>query len=272
MKYRDLLIDAKNSIYRAVYAAKNDKKFIESGHNYLVVFFRVINKYRVDFSPSRVHVFWDSPSGTIWRNSIMEGYKAGRSSDVDIGECADKAKEIMSHMGFYQYYADTMEADDLIYAWCKLNDESKAVIVSSDGDMAQISYKFKNVDVYNPLLNRLAGKSDIDPIEVKCFCGDKSDAISGYRGVGDVKVRKLLLSADSRVEFFEKYGAETYERNKKLIDLSLCPGLDQNVEYIKRVMSVKPVFDGEPIKKIIFRIRGLTQEYPSRILPFKFLE
>ena len=176
MKFDSILVDGKNSIYRAVFAGHADENFMATGYDYSVVFFRFLNSYLNLFQPSSVHIFWDTPSRKIWRKSVLPEYKEGRSlsrHDFDAGKaikgCIKTCVGMLRHMGIHQYHRDRMEADDLIYAWCKTNRRrGKYVIISSDNDLLQIPYYFDNVEMYNPLLKGggFISIPEIDQIEL----------------------------------------------------------------------------------------------------------
>jgi DNA polymerase-1 len=284
MKVDALLLDAKNSLYRAIYAGHSDKAFMSSGHDYLVVLFRFLHRYFTLFGPSSVHVFWDTPSSRIWRKALFEDYKGGRDpnkrdfdADTELKRCTKKAMMLFQSMGFYQYQRDGIEADDLIYAFCKIysrRKDYKTVIISSDGDFVQVPYAFDNVVLYNPLNKKNDGMVEIpddDPVEMKAFIGDNSDNVPGYYGIGPVKATRLVRDPEKKRKFLEENGTEIFYRNRRIIDLSLCPEMADNIFYVEQVLSESPSFNDGAAKKLAYKIRGLLSEYDRIISPFKFI-
>lgn len=278
-----LLIDAKNSIYRAVYAGHSDSRFMASGHDYVVVLFRFLYKYLTTFGPSSIHIFWDTPKSRIWRKSILEEYKEGRDpnkhgfdADKEVKKCTKMAMQLFKHIGFNQYQRDKIEADDLIYAFCKMNSKKdfNSIIISSDGDFTQIPFAFDNVKLFNPLNKKNNGFVKVpeeDPVETKAFIGDKSDNVDGYYGIGPVKAKILVQDMKKRNEFFKDNDKLIFDRNRKLIDLSLCPDMAENIFYIEEVLTEDCSFNGETLKRLAYEIRGLMSEYDRIISPYKFM-
>ena len=298
IKTKHLLIDAKNMLYRAVYVATCDKQFKESGHHSVNIVLHSLFKYLNKFKPEQIHIFWDSPRDNTWRKEIDPCYKDGRGgskkvSDSDVSNYLNNLTEVCTfmfrNMGINQYYRDNMEADDLIYAFCKVNTESNIVIVSSDTDLKQISYRFPNVKIHSHLSKSKAlfeQTPTLDPVIEKCFVGDKSDNIFGYYNIGPKKARLLVEDVQARHNFFESdkarakvgedihhVGDTRFKRIMLLIDLSLCPHLLDNMMHILK-RQFKPIkFDLEAIRDLIskYKLRGVTADISRYVAPFKRL-
>ena len=101
--------------------------------------------------------------------------------------------------------------------------------------------------------------------------GDKTDNVSGYTGIGPKKAAKLCDSNSDLKAFLKTRGLTILLRNRDLIDLTRCPFVKDNVQYVESVRSTKPVFDGQAIESIAMRlkVRGLIAEFHRCILPFK---
>jgi 5'-3' exonuclease len=295
---KHLLIDAKNMLYRAVYVAAYDKQYKASGHHPINIILHFLNSYLHKFNPEKIHIFWDSPRDSTWRKSLDPCYKDGRGgskriSDSDVSDAINNLTEVGTHffrnMGIRQYYKDDMEADDLIYAFCKMNDNDSIVIVSSDTDLKQITYRYKNVKIHSHLSKTKALYElvpNLDPVVFKCLVGDKSDNIYGYYRVGPVKARVLVEDTQRRHEFFESQkavakvgndvelvGDARFKRNLLLIDLSLCPFLLDNMMHVSR-SQFKPIkFDLKKIRELIskYKLRGVTADMSRYVTPFKRL-
>jgi 5'-3' exonuclease len=298
MKCKHLLIDAKNMLYRAVFTARSDKKFTQRGHHPINIVLHFLTFYLEKFNPDEIHIFWDSRRDLTWRRAISPQYKGTRGSDPEIHEILVNLTEVcttvFSNIGMKQYYKDGQEADDLIYSFCKLhrrtshNPESEIIIVSSDGDLKQISFNFRNVRIHHPLAkDRMFEPTPLfDPVTYKCLVGDKSDNIDGYFGVGDVKAKLLIEDQQKRHEFFESakavtkkdgkkffVGAKKFIENNRLIDLSLCPYVLENMEYVLSKQTKQVKFDLEKVRELIskYKLRGVTADISRYVTPFKKL-
>lgn len=207
--------------------------------------------------------------------------------DYKEAECRDKSKIITSevdanqaicedfwdNMNIIQYKRNHIEADDLIYAFCHMIRED-IVVISNDGDMAQLPYRFNNVKVFNPISKTIIDTPDYDPVTYKCLDGDISDNITGYYGIGKVHAEKFSRDIKALQKLLAIKGKEIYERNRKLIDLSLCPYIAENMTYILKKLSEDTKFNQEAITELVYgkhKIRGIMAEYKSTISPFKLL-
>jgi len=278
--YSHVCIDGKNAIYRAVFAGYYDTKFRKTGYDYFVILLRFLNNYISLLKPESVNIFWDSPRSKTWRRQLMSEYKAHRKDknkelDIDISkEIARQTKlaiMVFGNLNCRQYVVDRMEADDLIYSFCSIN-EQKTAIVSSDQDFRQITHKMDHVFLYNPL----AKTQQIEPrpqhniVVAKSLMGDKSDNISGYYNVGPKKSERMSKCPKLRTEFLKSdkaialvdgkkvwVGDSVFKKNRRIIDLSWCPELASNCEYIEEKQQ-------HPLKYDVKRIERLARDYKVR--------
>jgi len=271
-----LLVDARNSMYRAVFAGLSDP----AGEDHVLIFFRFLNSWVRRFRPRHVHLFWDTPKDGLWRRKILPTYKCGRNahSRYDreqvtelLQRCSEACLSLAQHMNCLNYVRAGQEADDLVYAFCRQRGRDEAVIVSSDSDFRQLEFNLRGVQVYNPMQKGRLACVDLDPVEVKSFVGEKADNIPGYDGIGPKRAAKIIADYAHRLEFFDLRGDGTYRRNRALIDLSMCPYVLENVSYVSRVRARRPVFDGDAIRAFAtrYRIRGLLAEYGRTFQTFK---
>jgi 5'-3' exonuclease len=274
-----LFIDARNALYRAIYASRADRRH-QVKYHYFVILLRQIATWMNKYRPSSVHIFWDAPRKTIWRKMILESYK-DRSTSIyveDISEDLTKttniAIEFFKVMNVRQYSRRQMEADDLIYAATSYAHPRPSIIVSTDSDMIQIPFVYASSKVYNPKKQEEATVPEYNPVILKSLIGDKSDAIDGYYGIGPVKGQLLLSDPAGLERFFATNGRHIYKRNLLLIDLSLCPRVFLNRLYIQKIMSVPVCFDKNAIIKLInkYKVVGLHGEFVNLIAPFMNLE
>lgn len=281
MKGPHLLIDGRNSAYRAVYANKDSKK-----HS-LVVMLRFMCTWLKKHAPSTVSVFWDAPRATLWRRDILPSYKDREPSrplsEKEDGEARDVRSElqalqeaattVFASLNVRQFYKARQEADDLIYAACRCLYPHPTVIVSSDGDFAQIPYQMANVRIWEPRTNKTLDVSRVNPAIKKALEGDVSDCIDGFAGIGDVKSTTIAESHDRLNKFLVTADRKTFLLNMLLVDLSLCPHLLANQMYVTRQMSTPVLFDKRALVAAIgqHKIEGLLAEFDKLIPPFKAL-
>jgi len=295
-----LLIDAKNALYRSVYAVKNSD-WGKDRHAF-VALLRQISGWINKFRPSSVHMFWDAPRKEVWRKDLLKTYKSNRDNNTyiedvsaDINSLQETTREFMKYMNVFQYKRKRMEADDLLYAASLVLHPNNTVIVSTDSDMIQIPYMLGSSSVYNPKNDRvlsfdsnstacaerskqhipeLLPNEGVNPAWQKALTGDKADAIEGYRGIGPKKSAALLQSHSGLQEFLDIKGREKFIKNAMLVDLALCPSLLANQLYIRKKLAVGVEFSKQEIIGLIqkYKVSGLMSEYTDLIVPFMNLE
>lgn len=283
-------------LYRAMFIAKNDLRFRSKGHHPINIVLHFACYYLNQFRPSYIHLFWDTPRKTVWRKQVLAEYKDNRDEISRDGEdtsqilndLAESTMVLFNHMGIKQYYRTSMEADDLIFAFCKMNLGSKILIVSGDSDLKQIPYAYRNIDLHNPLSKRdIEPVPEYSPVIIKALMGDKTDNILGYDGIGKVRSRKLVDDYKSLKEFFDSpksvvkidgkkvhVGDQRFRDNLKIIDLSLCPDLIDNLIYVAERQSQPSKFNLDEIRAVIskYKMRGVTADLDRYVMPFKVLD
>lgn len=269
-----LLIDGKNILYRGIYASMNNTK-----NDHFVAISRMMYSYLHQFSSKRVHVFWDDHKENLWRREILPDYKDSgcreKSEDIEnkIIKYQTICEEVWANMNIQQYHRERMEADDLIYAFCAVVNEP-ITIVSNDSDLVQIIYRFPHTQIFNPSKKIICEKPKEDPVVVKCLDGDSTDNIKGYAGIGPKKALKYAQNPLELNKLFSEKGPDVYKTNRKLIDLSMCPGFIDNMVYIISQMSSETKFDKKLIIELLYRkhkIRGIMSEFKTVISPFKMI-
>ena len=282
-----LLIDGKNAAYRALFAARGNREFRDSGYHPFVVWLRFAHVWLEEFKPDSVHVFWDCPKDRVWRKRVLDEYKDQRETmmhyddDVqsDMHNIIDSAEDILPFMGVRQYIRDNQESDDLIYSACRVltppkSDTRKVIVISSDSDFLQLQWHMKHVVVYEPKCRKFMDLPDVDPAMRKALAGDRADNIDGFRGIGSVKSRQLLLDSKKLFEFLSVANKKKFKRNLALIDLSLNPFCLSNELYVMQIMSNDVEFNKNSATKMAIkhRVNGFLAEYPSLAVPFKRLK
>ena len=187
-------------------------------------------------------------SGNVWRREVFPNYKAGRKKVREksghdwtkIFEIMSKIKdELKEHMPYKVVELDTAEADDIIAVLVKKYINQKNLILSGDKDFIQLHNN--RVKQYNPVLNKFVGQGETPSIYIKehILKGDRSDGIPNVLSDDNVFVevrrqrpltKKKIESWVDRMELtledsptFTEEEQKNYDRNRKLIDLSLIP-------------------------------------------------
>ena len=189
-------------------------------------------------------------SGNVWRREVFPNYKAGRKTTREksghdwttIFEIMSKIKnELKEHMPYKVIEIDTAEADDIIAALVKKSYYTNQNVLILSGDKDFIQLHNNRVKQYNPVLNKFVGKGETPSIYIKehILKGDRSDGIPNVLSDDNVFVegrrqkpltKKKIESWFDRMELtledsptFTEEEQKNYDRNRKLIDLSLIP-------------------------------------------------
>ncbi len=188
-------------------------------------------------------------SGNVWRREVFPNYKAGRKTTREksghdwtaIFEIMSNIKnELKEHMPYKVIELDTAEADDIIGALVKKYINQKILILSGDKDFIQLhrnqlTPNNNHVKQYNPVLNKFVGKGETPSIYIKehILKGDRSDGIPNVLSDDDVFVegrrqrpltkKKIEAWLNEIVMTMTEEEQKNYDRNRKLIDLSLIP-------------------------------------------------
>ena len=183
-------------------------------------------------------------SGNVWRREVFPNYKAGRKTTREksghdwttIFEIMSKIKnELKEHMPYKVIEIDTAEADDIIAALVKKSyyTDQNVLILSGDKDFIQLHNN--RVKQYNPVLSKFVGQGETPSIYIKehILKGDRSDGIPNVLSDDNVFVegrrqrpltkKKIASWVDEMVMTFTEEEQKNYDRNRKLIDLSLIP-------------------------------------------------
>lgn len=275
MSSKVLLVDARNALYRAIYAVKADRKHTIKYH-YFVVFLRQLSSWMSRFNPSSVHIFWDAPKTKVWRRLVLKTYKDRPNSQYvediseDLAITTKVAMEILPYMNVRQYFKAQMEADDLIYAAVNVVHPRDSIIISTDSDMVQIPFVYPTVEAWDPKKQKNMPVPHINPAAQKALMGDKADTIDGYMGIGPKKSAAMLEEPDTMQTFLQTKGSRLYYQNLLLIDLSLCPRLLANRKYVWSTMQKPITWDKKKIDELIgkYKVMGFMSEETDLLPPF----
>ena len=183
-------------------------------------------------------------SGNVWRREVFPNYKAGRKKVRDksghdwtkIFEIMSKIKnELKEHMPYKVIEIDTAEADDIIGALVKKSYYTNQNVLILSGDKDFIQLHNNRVKQYNPVLNKFVGQGETPSIYIKehILKGDRSDGIPNVLSDDDVFIegrrqrpltkKKIESWVNEILMTFTEEEQKNYDRNRKLIDLSLIP-------------------------------------------------
>jgi len=181
-------------------------------------------------------------SGNVWRRKVFPNYKANRKTIrkksghdwKSIFEILTNIKtELKEHMPYKVIEIDTAEADDIIGALVKKYHDQKILILSGDKDFIQLHNN--RVKQYNPILSKFVGKEETPSIYIKehILKGDRSDGIPNVLSDDNVFIegrrqrpltkKKIEAWLNEIVMTMTEEEQKNYDRNRKLIDLSLIP-------------------------------------------------
>ena len=183
-------------------------------------------------------------SGYVWRREVFPNYKANRKKVRDksghdwtkIFEIMSKIKnELKEHMPYKVIEIDTAEADDIIAALVKKSYYTNQNVLILSGDKDFIQLHNNRVKQYNPVLNKFVGKGETPSIYIKehILKGDRSDGIPNVLSDDNVFIegrrqrpltkKKIEAWLNEIVMTMTEEEQKNYDRNRKLIDLSLIP-------------------------------------------------
>ena len=178
-----------------------------------------------------------------WRRDIFPNYKHQRrkgrvESKIDwdglfkiMSEIRD---EFTTKLPYKVLHVEKCEADDIIATLVAQQTEDLYLIISGDKDFIQLQH-YGNVYQFSPLLKSFIGENQDATtfLREQIIKGDRSDGVPNILSDDDIFLRderqrpinKKRLEEWSNVENIP-LGSETrkyYDRNKKLIDLSMIP-------------------------------------------------
>lgn len=236
-----VIFDGNHLAYRAYYKFSNLKTLdsVKTGVIYGMPY--VAESLIRRLNPDRVAIVFDG-GRSLFRRELLPSYKERDKKlgfdTEDFFRQKDVGKEIFKALGLKVAHERYQEADDLIAMISRRYSKEgwEVVIVSGDKDFNQLLEK--NISIFNVSKNKTyehwnlkkeLGYSPDQCVDYLSLCGDKSDGIDGYPGLGDKRTLALLEKFGSVSNFLkskESFGkvdklklTEIWKRNKKLIDL-----------------------------------------------------
>lgn len=239
---RLLLIDGHNLLFKAFFGIPErldaEGKCIHGVIGFISMMVKIIRKT----TPTHVLVVFD-PEETPSRTESYPEYKSNRKDYGALSEREnpftqlDGIKNALEKINIRYCEQCGYEADDLIASYAGQPD-FQTVIVSSDTDFFQLvsrstivyHYHGDKSIFYN--VEEVTRKYGIEPsryLEYKALVGDKSDTITGVRGIGP-KTALKVLNKERELNPDEQ---EIFQRNLGLIRLNSQVELPYGIEQLK---------------------------------------
>ena len=245
-----LIVDGLNTFIRvfSVIPTTNDDGIHVGG---IVGFLRSLGFTINMFRPTRVIIVFDGKGGSSRRRKLYPEYKKNRKSKYRVNRSYDFASQedekqnmIMQLQRIVEYLEtlpvtvmsyDNIEADDTIGYLCRqVLTESEIVVMSTDKDFLQLANG--RIKIWSPTKKKIYdeqavldeyGISSHNYIWYRVLDGDKSDNISGVKGLGLKTIRKKLpFLEENRIVNIDEVITElpeskdVIELNYKLMQLS----------------------------------------------------
>ena len=176
-----------------------------------------------------------------WRKQEFPYYKANRKKTRDaseinwtqVFEVFNKIKsELREYFPYRVIQIETAEADDIIATLVQRDDSREEILIlSGDKDYIQL-HKYSYIQQYDPTRKKWITHNNPQKYLFEHICkGDSSDGIPNILSDADTFVSGKRQKPLTQKKIDELYGNfdekhqydVTYERNKKLIDLSMIP-------------------------------------------------
>lgn len=240
MKNKILLVDGENILHQSFHKFEKLRSTDGKPSGAIYGFFKSLHMYLTRFQPNDVIITFDN-GHSPFRVSINPKYKEHRKDISFDRESLQKQKAVILKILamlrvkfiFDKEKTTNYEGDDFL---AKIALEyallDKVIIVSSDKDFNQLLVNH-NIKIYNPRKDEyinyknckeIFGYTPEETVPYLCMVGDSSDDISGIKGIGPVKARKILDEYPDFNEYVETLSVDNQAiilRNRNLIDLTL---------------------------------------------------
>lgn len=303
-----LIIDGNNIAYRSFHTPQGNltTKAGEPTGVMLGVLNSVRNYLEKFPDTTRVIVAWDGGKAQ-WRKDIHPEYKANRSYGKTDEEKAkfeglykqiDELNTFLPILKVQSIKLKGWEADDLIYALCKLHNGTN-MVVTSDKDMLQLISD--STSIYTPYKDKVIGVSNFyDETGVtqeaymgyRSLVGDNSDNIPGVPGIGEKTAKnlmdkyghidnilnpkpedkKVLMKSKRTQKIFDPENLQAIGRNHRIMNFSYVEYNDIMGDLTK-VLTEEQIYEGAIVKKWLTRWQfvSILSNYISWVVPFKML-
>jgi DNA polymerase I len=251
-----LLIDGSNIMFRAYYATAYSGNLMQNSKGeYTNAIFGLANMLNKIIAEDFTHVLVAFDEGKkTHRHKEYADYKAKRTAmPEEFVQQLPYVNEIVEKLGFFQYEAAALEADDIIGSIAnKFYDKFDAIeIISNDKDLFQLLNDKVTIRLSKRgiqpeqsfTVDTLKEQMNIAPYQIpdlKGLMGDASDNIPGIPGVGEKTALKLL----------HEYGSiETLLKNLNELKGKLKERVEENgkqavfCKYLATVITDAPLPD-----------------------------
>jgi 5'-3' exonuclease len=256
-----LLLDFLNFFYKGAITFGKPKPLEENiepkeDNTIIYNFFRNFRALVETLKPNKVIVCLEGQNS--FRKKIYPEYKANRiikTGDVksdkklvakqNILRQAEITTNLLDYLPVYKCYADTFEADDVLYSLANNLRNEDVVIVSNDNDLLQILQKkhLNKIRIYNSSKKVFATPPKHFHTLFKVLFGDVSDNIP--RLVGKKTAEKIVQSPELLKEFLTSpENLANFNLNMELVELKLIP--DEQLiftDYNKNYNKLKEEFE-----------------------------
>lgn len=153
-------------------------------------------KRRFGVKPS---VVWEGRN--LERKEANQDYKANRESNKDMRVQVDALKEVFSLLNVFQYYADHMEADDVLYSFAEKYQAEGVVLVTRDSDLYQAMKE--NIVYFDPFKKIIVSRNDVfermgvypeNIATLKAILGDNTDNITGVKRLPRALIKETIVT------------------------------------------------------------------------------
>jgi len=239
-----IIVDYSQTIISNLMAELNGRKDVEVEINLLRhMVINTIRSYHVNFKDEFGELVIACDNKRYWRKDIFPYYKANRKkaredSGYNWNAIFDAINTIKAELKeFFPYRVievEKAEADDIIATLCKHITEP-IMIVSGDHDFVQLQ-KYPNVKQWSPITKKQI-KCDTTPQQFlfeHIIKGDKGDGVPNVLTSDDAIItnqRQKPIQSKKMEMWFNDMSTlpndviftKNFDRNKKLIDLSMIP-------------------------------------------------
>ena len=238
---QNVVIDGFNFAFIGAYIGYKDETDTEEVKlsKTLSVLDRMLNRLGIQFPFADIYSCWDSPGGTTFRKQLDENYKANRPSKKVLSyESLNIIREMFKERGILDFSIKETEGDDAVFALCKALKEKSSlcenIIVTRDRDMLQVVQAGYANSVYEPVKKTYIDIPNYPVTVFKALVGDRSDNISGVKGIGEAKAKRLIADQIVKGKLdLNREQLDQYEKCLKLVDATQHPRFSENVQTAK---------------------------------------
>jgi len=283
-----MIVDGLNMFIRvfgAVPTLNDDGEHVGGVTGFLLSLGSLIRNHK----PTRVLVVFDGKGGSHRRKKMYSGYKDGRTGLTKVNRLAgyedledqqqsmrNQFNALIKYLGLLPVdlcYIDYVEADDVMAYAARHIFKKEVLIVSSDKDFLQLVDD--RISVYLPTKKKLMGKDDVKELYgvpshnlvfYRAFDGDKSDNISGLKGVGPKTiVNKLGFLQNERLEL-----DTLFERVSEMDDEKLKNKILENKDVVELNYNLMQLSDPDISSSIKSNVRNIIDSPINGLNSFQF--